>query len=209
MKQYTEIIPTSRMFNNSGISDENITKIDAHGLLREIRGFRQTSSYIDEINIGINRIKQAYNPLGRIIESLQNVPPQVPSLFQGPPQNVPPQVPSLFQGPPQNVPPKVPSLFQGPPQYNEFITKYGECLDLVIGSTNNPIFEHKYEQYEGGLIYNINTLYDELEKIGQTTQDDKSEKRLHRMKFLDILRKSEYSRFFNYLSSVMLWRNSY
>ena len=184
MEQYTEIIPTSRMFNNSGISDENITKIDAHGLLRKIRGFRQTSSYIDEINIGINRIKQAYNPLGPIIESLQNVPPQVPSLFQGPPQNVPPQVPSLFQG---------------PPQYDEFITKYGECLDLVIGSTNNPIFKHKCEQYEGGLIYNINTLYDELEKIGQTTQDDKSEKRLHRMKFLDILRKSEYSRFFNYL----------
>ena len=153
MEGYTSEQGRCRMFNNSNINHKNMDKINANGFLSKYFGYRQTSSYIDNINIYLNRIKQAYLPLD---EECIN-------------------------------------------EYELYIKKYGECIDLVVGSTNNNIFNHKYRLFQEGHIYSIKALFTELEIIRENTLDDKSDKRLQRMYFLQKLIESDFYHTFNYL----------
>ena len=153
MEGYSSEHGRCRMFNNSNINHKNMDKINANGFLSKYFGYRQTSSYIDNINIYLNRIKQAYLPLD---EECIN-------------------------------------------EYELYIKKYGECIDLVVGSTNNNIFNHKYKLFKEGHIYSIKALFTELEIIRENTLDDKSDKRLQRMYFLQKLIESNFYHTFNYL----------
>ena len=153
MEGYTSDQGRCKMFNGSNITHENMDKINENGLINQYYGFRQTSSYINEINIYLNRIKQAYLPLDE--DCIDD--------------------------------------------YNAYIKKYGECIDLVIGSTNNEIFNHKYELFQQGHIYSIKALYSELEIIKDNTLDDKSDKRLQRMYFLRRFIDSPFYYTFNHL----------
>ena len=150
---YDDSWPTFKMYATSRITQSNIDKINRLGDIRDKYGYRQTSSYIDPINIYINRIKQGFYPFNK-----DTVPPE---------------------------------------DVDEYKTKFGECIDLVIGSSHNDIFNHKWDQFKKGYYYSINNLYEELEFIRENSYDDKSDKRLLRMYFLQKLARSKYSNIFN------------
>ena len=73
----------------------------------------------------------------------------------------------------------------------------GEFFDLTLTSYNN-IFGR--EKITHSLHYGIETQIDkyigELKKIGETTDDDKSDKRKLRLNFLEICEKNKYLRLF-------------
>ena len=65
--------------------------------------------------------------------------------------------------------------------------EFGECIDLVIGSTiKNEVYNHKHSQYlysDGG-GFTLQELYDELVHIKEHSETDKGVKRQIRMDFL-------------------------
>jgi len=110
-------------------------------------GLRQTSTYIEELPIYLNRIKQGYAPLTGHLGS----------------------------------------CFDDDTK-KKFKSKYGECIDLSIGSIQNEFYKHKFVYYvEHNKYYCIEVLHGELEEILRNKADDKTEKRQNRMLFLKYL----------------------
>jgi hypothetical protein len=72
----------------------------------------------------------------------------------------------------------------------ELMSKYGECIDLSIGFTSNPLYKKKYDKYISHSYYTIDNLLGELEIILRTASDDKSEKRQQRHHCLTTLKKT-------------------
>jgi hypothetical protein len=73
--------------------------------------------------------------------------------------------------------------------------EFGECIDLVVGSTiKNEIYRKKHEHYiiskKGG--FTLQELYDELLYIKEHSETDKGTKRKIRMDFLQHMLESPY-----------------
>lgn len=140
----------------SFISSSGITKEEKEELENKFRfydeirklpnGYRQTSSYISDIPIYINRIKYGYNGFNKIQESCEITDDYIKN-------------------------------------------KYGEGLDLVIGSITNELYNSKRTFYLNKNFYSIECLSHELEYINKSVKDDKSTKRDNRLKFLNIMKK--------------------
>jgi len=69
----------------------------------------------------------------------------------------------------------------------QLASKYGECLDLVIGDRKNDLYLHKQENFKRGGYYEIETLAGELEVILQGAVDDKTAKRQGRLAFCHMI----------------------
>jgi len=164
--QYNSAIwGNGKMFNQSGISTTDITRIDQIGQMKNYSGYRQTSSYINELPIYLNRIKQGYYPFNK------NDDPS-----------------SLGH-----------ACLHDESQKYAYQTKYGECIDLSIGSTTNELYKMKHDHYMEGKYYTLDNVRSELKYIMDHSNDDKSDKRKIRLDFIDSLINTRHSSTFNYL----------
>lgn len=82
-----------------------------------------------------------------------------------------------------------PSLTQQIPSElrNIYASKYGECIDLSIGTLQSEFYRHKHHNWEHNNYYTIETLLWELKKILSKTADDKTPKRIIRANFLELI----------------------
>jgi len=81
----------------------------------------------------------------------------------------------------------------------EYMSKYGECIDLSVGSTANELYNQKHDYYLKGKYYSMGNLSHELKYIELHTDDDKSSKRIVRQTFLQILQESRHSSIFDFI----------
>ena len=158
--------PVGKMYNYSSINVASIGKIDSLGKMKQYAGYRQTSSYIGELPIYLNRLKQGYFPFCNNDNT------------------------GIVSG--SGLSEKEISTYKG---------KYGECIDLVIGSTANELFESKRRYFLKGELYTMKCLVHELEEIlkKNTNVDDKSSKRLGRLNFLKLLMGDSYHFVYKYI----------
>ena len=154
-----------KFYNTQGINVGDSPKLNRIGTMKNYPGYRQTSSYISELPIYLNRLKQGYFPFNR-------------------------------NGNPDSIAQR---CIENPDKQIEYMTKFGECVDLSIGSTTNGLYNMKYEHYLEGQYYSMECLSSELEYIAQHTNDDKSSKRLIRQRFLGRLQEHKYSHVFDYI----------
>ena len=87
-----------------------------------------------------------------------------------------PFVQLISQIPPEQIPPEL---------HRIYASKYGECIDLSIGTLQSEFYQHKHENWDSGKYYTIETLLWELKKILSNPPDDKTAKRTIRMHFLE------------------------
>jgi hypothetical protein len=123
------------------------------------RGYRQTSNRIDEVPMYLNRLKQGYLPFFNI-QGFPNIA-----------YNLPPPKPDIN---PNDI-----AL--------TYSNKYGECIDLSIGTLENELYHHKHQNYENHVYYTIDTILWELEQILLKPPDDKTPKRTIRRNFLTLI----------------------
>lgn len=152
-----------KMFNLA--SGEDLSKCDVYGKMDQYTGYRQSCSYIEELPIYLNRIKQGYFPFTNLTK-------------------------------PDG------SKCMDICREKELMTKYGECIDLSIGFTSNPLYKKKYDKYIEKNYYSIENLLGELEIILGTKSDDKSEKRTQRLHFLNILKTTNEKMFDTILKTI-------
>ena len=153
-----------RMFSTA-INSADIFNINKNSLMSNYTGYRQTNSYISDISIYLNRIKQGFFPF----------------TYNG---NINPE-----SGPVSFAYECLSDL----ENIDDLKSKYGECLDLVIGSINNPLYLSKYQHYNNGTYYSIDCMTDELNHIlEKADNDDKSDKRKKRLLFLNKLNSQPY-----------------
>ena len=165
-----------RMFNLSNLDKDAMKEINKHSkTMTDYLGYRQSSSYIQELPIYLNRIKQGYYPFN---ENAANENANEKNKGIGP-------------------------TFIKPKNIKDLQTKFGECIDLSIGFTENNLYRNKYEHYLKGEYYSMDCLLQELISITQGASDDKSEKRTIRKEFLTILIDSpfEYKSVFDIILS--------
>lgn len=163
-----------RMFNLSKLDKGDMDKINKHSkTMTEYLGYRQSSSYIQELPIYLNRIKQGYYPFN---ENAANENANEKNKGIGP---------TSIKS--ENI--------------KDLQTKFGECIDLSIGFTENNLYRNKYEHYLKGEYYSMDCLLQELISITEGTSDDKSEKRTIRKDFLTILIESPFHDVFDIILS--------
>jgi hypothetical protein len=66
----------------------------------------------------------------------------------------------------------------------DYSTKYGECIDLSIGTRENILYRGKHDNFMAGRYYSLETIIHELEVINRGPPDDKTQKRMARLAFL-------------------------
>ena len=77
------------------------------------------------------------------------------------------------------------------------MNKYGECIDLVVGSRASSLFRAKHEYYKMDQYYSIDNLKHELDTILAGAADDKSLKRIARQEFLVSLQSSPFNEIYD------------
>ena len=122
-------------------------------------GYRQTSNYINELPIYLNRIKQGYFPYCRNGDG--------------------------------------DGIVTDRDEIYEYMNKYGECIDLVVGSRTSSLFRAKHEYYKMDQYYSIDNLKHELDTILAGAADDKSLKRIARQEFLVSLQSSPFNEIYD------------
>lgn len=164
IKQYDKVKwGKGKMFNLT--MGEDLTRCDVYGKMDEYTGYRQSCSYIAELPIYLNRIKQGYFPFTNLTK------PNGTRCME-------------------------------PSREKELMTKYGECIDLSIGFTSNQLYKKKYDKYIENNYYSIDNLLGELEIILGSKSDDKSEKRIQRLHFLNILKTTNETMFDKILKTI-------
>ena len=171
---------SGKMFNLSGLTSKDSANINKYGTMKNFIGYRQSSTYISELPIYLNRIKQGYFPFNR------NEDPTSLGI----------------------------SCINNEEKRQELLTKFGECIDLSIGTTNNPLYNMKHSHYLEGKYYSIECLLDELDYIEQHTNDDKSSKRIIRQEFLRRLQQHPLANIFNFIlvtifENIHNWEGTY
>ena len=68
--------------------------------------------------------------------------------------------------------------------WKEYASKYGECIDLSIGTKENPLYHEKQENFKMGMYYGLKNPIHEIGSIVVATEDDKTAKRRIRLAFL-------------------------
>jgi hypothetical protein len=98
------------------------------------------------------------------------------------------QVPMYLNRLKQGYFPFVNLTSQIPPELHKmYASKYGECIDLSIGTLQSEFYNHKHHNWECNNYYTIETLLWELKKILSNPPDDKTPKRIIRMNFLELI----------------------
>ena len=140
-------------------------------------GMRQTSNFMRELPIYLNRIKQGYFAL----------------YFNGDGA-----IYNDYGVPILNIIPIDIRLVQKT-LYDEHKGKYAEGIDLVIGSRTSDLFRGKHFFYKQGKYYTIANFNHELTLILDKGMDDKSTKRIARQAFLNSLNDSPYGETYDYI----------
>ena len=157
-----------RYFNLSGVKiniheylsqREGISEKEAKKIMNDMIGYRLSSNKIPELPIFLNRLKQGYLTFQEIELSHEKEELENNNFGE---KNI-------------NFSKKT------------YSTKYGECLDLVIGDTNNSLYKHKFDKNMEDEYYSIENLLEELNEILSGPTDDKSDKRKARQYFLQCL----------------------
>ena len=170
---YNDSWGSGRMYNLSNITPVHIKQININGKMSQYTGYRQTSSYIKDIGIFLNRIKQGYLIFDDINSSGECISEQEQKEYK------------TKYG-------ECIDLSIGIINHDE---KYP-------GTQKNILYEAKREHYKNKTYYTIENLSEELRYISAQSTDDKSEKREKRLMFLNKLYEKNLTLFNDVLQTI-------
>ena len=170
---YNDSWGSGRMYNLSNITPVHIKQININGKMSQYTGYRQTSSYIKDIGIFLNRIKQGYLIFDDINSSGECISEQEQKEYK--------------------------TKYGECIDLSIGIINHDEKHP---GTQKNILYEAKREHYKNKTYYTIENLSEELRYISAQSTDDKSEKREKRLMFLNKLYEKNLTLFNDVLQTI-------
>ena len=171
--KYNDSWGSGRMYNLSNITPVDIKKINNNGKMSQYTGYRQTSSYIKDIGIYLNRIKQGYLLFDNINSSGTCISEKEQKEYK--------------------------SKYGECIDLSIGIINHDEKFS---GTQKNTLYEAKRKHYKNKTYYTIDNLSEELRHILTQNTDDKHEKREKRLMFLNKLSEKNLTLFNDVLQTI-------
>ena len=171
--KYNDSWGSGRMYNLSNITPVDIKKINNNGKMSQYTGYRQTSSYINDIGIYLNRIKQGYLLFDNINSSGTCISEKEQKEYK--------------------------SKYGECIDLSIGIINHDEKFS---GTKKNTLYEAKRKHYKNKTYYTIENLSEELRHILTQNTDDKHEKREKRLMFLNKLSEKNLTLFNDVLQTI-------